>query len=95
MKRRKKKPKKEKERSTPTTTPCAQPTASVIQHRHSTVESSLQSEASLEKSSPLLKAPQSSIVSCLHEWGTTVLFGLGAAARRRVTGGNAGACVAL
>ena len=82
-----------KKRSTPTTTPRAQPTANVIQHRHSAVESSLQSEASLEKSSPLLRASQSSIVSYLHEWEATALFGLGAAAGRLVKDENAGACV--
>ena len=84
-----------KKRSTPTTTPRAQPTANVIQHRHSAVESSLQSEASLEKSSPLLRASQSSIVSYLHEWEATALFGLGAAAGRLVKDENAGACVVL
>ena len=64
---------------TPQTTPSTQPTASVIQHRHSTVESSLQSEASLKISSPLLRAPESSIAGYPREWGATALFGLGAA----------------
>jgi hypothetical protein len=88
---------KTKKKVDPRTTRPAQPTASVIQHRHSTVESSLQSEASLKISSPLLRAPQSSIASCLREWGATALFGLGAAAGRSPRRGseNARACVAF
>jgi len=40
------------------------------------VKIALQSEASLKRCSSLLKDP-TSIVSYLHEWGTTAMFELG------------------
>jgi len=54
----------------------SKPPNSVIQYRHTTVMISLRSEASLKKLSSLLRGPRS-IVSYLHEWGPTEVFGLG------------------